>query len=307
MGGVTSVRRAYDFIHLIHPARDIITCITRADPSGNRLHQPAGVRVGRNDQDVGTRVPAIAFEGAVMVELAMDALGLCLHAEEARCFTRSGRAYLPAEDRLATSVGNGRLIRGWSVHVPGLALRPGELAKWMQEQRGFIDAAGRILDIYLEHRQKAEAPLLVERWVNGLHWFGEARREVADSMAVVKYGCALDGVTGAEGNVDRMAAFVKAVLKPDEDEERKDSALSINDAVDMVCGRDGRSGVAHGGMPGLLEDFRKPRRVGDGLLARLFFPLTLALAELIEEGSEALTLSRKHAFRALEARASKML
>ncbi len=247
------------------------------------------------------------LKASVMVELAMDAVGLCFHAEEARCFTRSGRAYMPAEDRLATSVGDRRLIHGWSVHVPGLALRPGELAKWMQEQRGFIEAAGRILDMYLEHRQRGEAPLLVERWVNGLHWFGEARREVADSMAVVKYGCALDGVTGAEGNVNRMAAFVKAVLEPAEDEEREGSALSIDDAVEMVYGRDGRSGVAHGGTPGLLEDFRKPRKVGDGLLAALFFPLTLALAELIKEGSEALTLSRKNAFCALEARASKML
>ena len=51
MGGVTSVRRAYDFIHLIHPARDIITCITRADPSGNRLPKHLrGWNVQANDE-----------------------------------------------------------------------------------------------------------------------------------------------------------------------------------------------------------------------------------------------------------------
>ena len=131
------------------------------------------------------------LKASVMVELAMDVVGLRFHPEEARRFVRSGRAYLPAEDRLATSVDDGRLVHGWSVHVPGLASRPGELAKWMWEQRGFIDAAGRILDVYLKHRQKGEAPLLVERWVNALHWVGDARREVSDSMAVVKYGCAL--------------------------------------------------------------------------------------------------------------------
>lgn len=143
------------------------------------------------------------LKASVMVELAMDAVGLCFNAEEARRFARSGRAYLPAENRLATSADDGRLMHGWSVHVPGLASRPGDLAKWMRDHRGLTCAAGRILDAYLKHRQEGEAPLLVERWVNALHWVGEARREVSDFMAVVKYGCALDGITGGRGNAKK--------------------------------------------------------------------------------------------------------
>lgn len=81
-----------------------------------------------------------------------------------------------------------------------------------------------------------------------------------------------------------MIAFVKAVLEPNEDQEQKGGVLSIDDAVEIVYGRDGRSGIAHGGTPGLLEDFENPRRVGDGLLVSLLYPVTLALAELIEEG-----------------------
>lgn len=65
----------------------------------------------------------------------------------------------------------------------------------------------------------------------------------------------------------------------------------------------GRNRLAHGGTPGLFEDFSKPRRVGDVLLASLFYPVTLALAELIAEQSPALTtLGRKNAFCALKAR-----
>lgn len=37
MGGVGNVREAYEFVHLVHPARDIITSIKRADPSGRKL------------------------------------------------------------------------------------------------------------------------------------------------------------------------------------------------------------------------------------------------------------------------------
>ena len=37
LGGVESVRQAYDFVNLVHPARDIITSIRKADPAGDRL------------------------------------------------------------------------------------------------------------------------------------------------------------------------------------------------------------------------------------------------------------------------------
>lgn len=38
LGGVHNVRETYEFIHLLHPARDIVTSIKRADPFGNKLH-----------------------------------------------------------------------------------------------------------------------------------------------------------------------------------------------------------------------------------------------------------------------------
>ena len=39
LGGVGSVREAYEYVHLIHPARDIITTIKKADPLGDKLPQ----------------------------------------------------------------------------------------------------------------------------------------------------------------------------------------------------------------------------------------------------------------------------
>lgn len=37
MGGEVSTKQAYEFKHLIHPARDIATIITTSDPGGNKL------------------------------------------------------------------------------------------------------------------------------------------------------------------------------------------------------------------------------------------------------------------------------
>ena len=246
------------------------------------------------------------WKSSILVGLAIDAVGLRFHPEEARRFTRAGRAHLAVEDRLATSVDEGKFIHGWSTHLPGLGSAPGELAERMQVERGFLDAAGRILDVYAAHRREGGGPVLVERWVNALYWVGEARREVHDFMAVVKYGCAVDGISGGGGDSREITEFIEAALEPRKGDEQRNGTPSVADAVEMVYG-EGRSRLAHGGTPGLLEDFSKPRRVGDVLLASLLYPVTLALAELIAEGSPALTLGRKNGFRALKARVQNMI
>ena len=67
---------------------------------------------------------------STIVGLAIDAVGMRFHVEEARRFTRAGRGHLYAEDRLATSVDDGRFIHGWSVHLPGLGSAPGSAGEW---------------------------------------------------------------------------------------------------------------------------------------------------------------------------------
>ena len=141
---------------------------------------------------------------STIVGLAIDAVGLGFLVEDARRFTRAGRAHLFAEDRLATAVDDGRFIHGWSTNVPGVGSAPGALAAKMQTEREFLDAAGTILEAYMESRQKGGAPPLVEAWVNALYWVGEARRELSDFMAVVKYGCAVDGLSGPGGTAKEI-------------------------------------------------------------------------------------------------------
>lgn len=241
-------------------------------------------------------------KASIVVGLAIDAVGLRFYTEEARRFAKAGRCRLHAEDRLATPVDGTRFIHGWSVHVPGLGSAPGELARVMREEDEFLRAAGRVLDVYLDHRKDSTGPVLVERWVNALYWFGEARREATDFMAVVKYGCALDGLSGACGDKGEITDFVKIALGLNNGDEPSGGALSVGEAVELVYG-EGRSALAHGGVPGLLEDFSKARTLGDSLLATLFYPVTLALASLIaDKGSPALTLKRGAAYRALKLR-----
>lgn len=143
------------------------------------------------------------FKASIVVGLAIDAIGLRFQVEDARRFTKAGRQHLFVEDRFATTL-DGRILRGSSVQMPGIGGRPGALAAKIEGEKSFLDAAGHILQHYINGRRSGHALHLVERWANALYWVGEARREASDFMAVVNYGCAADGLTGCRVQAERQ-------------------------------------------------------------------------------------------------------
>lgn len=238
-------------------------------------------------------------KASIITGLAIDAIGLRFQVEEARRLTKAGRQHLFSEDRLATSP-DGAFLRGWSAQMPGLGSAPGALVAKLQAERPFLDAAGRVLDAYVQGRQTGRAPHLVERWANALYWVGEARREASDFMAVVNYGCAADGLSGAGGDGAVMTTFAEAALNP-KGQLAPPGSLSIADAVTKVY-REGRNKLSHGELSGLLEDLSETRAVGDTLLVNLFDAVTFEIAAVIDQRPEILTLGEKHAYRVLQAR-----
>lgn len=248
---------------------------------------------------IGHELSQSHHKASTIVGLAIDAIGLRFQVEDARCFIKAGRQHLFSEDRLATTV-DGKFLRGWSVQMPGLGSAPGALATKMTAERPFLDAAGRILDEYVQGRQTGRALHLVERWANALYWVGEARREASDFMSVVNYGCAADGLSGAGGKAKIMASFAKAALNP-KGEPTPAESLSITDAVTAVyC--EGRNKLAHGETSGLLEDLSRIRAIGDNLLVNLFDTITIELAKMIADQDRILKLDEKSAYRAFETR-----
>jgi len=239
------------------------------------------------------------FKASVVVGLAIEAIGLKFQVEDARRFTKVGRQHLFAENRFATTM-DGRILRGSSVQMPGLGGRPGALAAKMAGEQSSLDAAGAILQHYVEGRRSGHALHLVERWANALYWVGEARREASDFMAVVNYGCAADGLSGAGGKASDMTSFAETALKP-EGENVPEGALTVDAAVHKVY-REGRNKLAHGEMSGLLEDLTEPRAVGESLLSALFDVVTPVLADLLENEPNLRKLDEKQAFRLLEAK-----
>lgn len=239
------------------------------------------------------------FKASIVVGLAIDAIGLRFQVEDARRFTKAGRQHLFAEDRFATTL-DGRILRGSSVQMPGIGGRPGALAAKMAGEQSFLDAAGHILQHYIDGRRSGHALHLVERWANALYWVGEARREASDFMAVVNYGCAADGLSGAGGKANDMISFAETALKP-EGETVPEGALTVAAAVHKVY-REGRNKLAHGETSGLLEDLAEPRAVGEALLSALFDVVTPVLADLLQNEPNLFKVDEKRAYRLLEAK-----
>jgi len=236
-------------------------------------------------------------KASVLVGLAIDAIGSRFHIDDARRFAKAGREHPFAEVRLATDTG-GAVVTTSSVQIPGLRGGPRSLAAKMTAERPFLNAAGLLLDVYKEGRQTGRAPRLIERWANALYWFGEARREPSDFMAVVKYGCAADTLSGAGGNSKEMIEFAEAALNP---KGNPTNSSSISDAITRLYSQ-GRNKIAHGEEPGLLEDLTETRAIGDALLSGLFDSVTPALAEIQASKPNILTLKEGQAIRAFKER-----
>lgn len=218
------------------------------------------------------------LKGSVLVRLAMDALGCRFLAADAVLFAAAGRQHLYHEQRLA-SRSDGVLFWGSSSQMAGIGAREGVLQGLIERERSFLDAAGVILTRYQQSRQSGTAPNLVERWANALHWFGEARRQTSDFMAVVNYGVAADILTGAGGLARKIVDFTSIALKQSP-QVAVFSTHSIDDVVEQVY-VNGRHKFAHGEVGGLFETRTVTRDLGDTLLQTLFDRVTPALAAVI--------------------------
>lgn len=237
----------------------------------------------------------------VLVGLGLDALGVALEAQEAALLNRAGIPFFRGGSRLATTT-DGKMFGGGTARLPGLRGHPTWADRFLAETAQFLQAAGQILTAYAEaHQSGAEAPWLIERWGNALHWFGEARRESSDFMAVVKYGCALDILTGAGGNLDSMARYVERALGMTEAIDQARKPVPLRDLINNVF-NDGRSALAHGEAFGLLADRAVDRVRADIIVQRLILAVTEPLGSIVHQNDRMLTIGKDAQVRAFEAR-----
>jgi len=97
--------------------------------------------------------------------------------------------------------------------MPGLKGGAGRYHDLLDRTAGLRSSAGKALYDFVNHKAPGPVPTLKKRWVEAMYWFGEARREPAEFVSLVKAGIALDIFDSGEkgwGNSDPLLRTIRA-------------------------------------------------------------------------------------------------
>lgn len=231
------------------------------------------------------------YRAEILTELALGILGLVMDPSDAANLVFAGGERVPFRRARIGFDRNGKLFSGSSINFPGVSASKKSIEEFRSRQRSYMTLAGQILQTYAGGPTQKDRPRLVERWINAIHWHSQAVKEQADYMALVKYGCVLDIISGAGGDIARMSEFVGAVFGADANKKMPPNNVSLREVVTDIYHK-GRSSLAHGSEFGLLEDLRDARMQAHKTSRELLLDTTIPLAELIQKSSQILKLDK---------------
>jgi hypothetical protein len=177
----------------------------------------------------------------------MDFLCLLLDPADGARIACAGAERVPFGERNLFADSQGKLFDRMKINKFGLGGPPGRAATLLSESEQILAAAGIILRRFDGDTSSGKVSRLIERWINALHWYGQALREPSDFMAIVKYGCAIDILTNGEGNLNKIASCAAKAFGCDKDSAITRDGRKLIDIVNAVfnegalgaCTRDG--------------------------------------------------------------------
>jgi hypothetical protein len=226
-------------------------------------------------------------KGTTLVSLALDFFCLLYNPADGAGITYAGGGRLPIGERNLFADDRGELFDSMKVNLPGIGGRPGAAQAVLNESLALRQSAGAVLTRYNSETSEGKVSRLIDRWINALHWYGQALREPSDFMAIVKYGCAMDILTGAGGNLTKMVECIAAAFGCETDVVV--DGRSLGDDVNRVF-NEGRSALAHGTHFGLLAENRDERALANSPVRQLLLAFTEPLAEVVGENNRMLEL-----------------
>jgi hypothetical protein len=148
--------------------------------------------------------------------------------------------------------------------MPRVAQRPGDYAAFTADTKPLRDAAGKAVATLLELQPTTSLPSLYLRWLEAMHWFGEARRETVPRIALVKIGITLDVL--AQGKKDKGILDLCCQLLDMKKSDPVTIDKNLKWLIDTIY-NDGRSQIAHGGKLFLQADLPISRENADYVTA----------------------------------------
>jgi hypothetical protein len=204
---------------------------------------------------------------SVAALVALDTLGLPMPPQTARNLRGPGHERAPQFQRDLRQIDGRELSLSTSVDWPRIGGPPGAQAGLLTDTTVLRDAVGRAITAFVRVADTGNAPLLLQRWVEAMYWFGQARRERNEFIALVKFGVALD-VLAKGGQAKGILELSRAIFdKLDSDIIAPDDR-TLKQVVETLY-NDGRSKIAHGGALALLRELPIELSLADSVTAHV--------------------------------------
>ena len=199
--------------------------------------------------------------GHAAVRLAVDAMGLVLSRQRALNLRGPGDKLCATLTRKLMQRPGTDIYGEQILDLPTLGGAPSFSTKYLTDTTSYREAAGRAIEAIIDPSSTATLLALRHRWCDALFWFGEARRDTTDFMALVRYGMTLD-ILAKGKKASGIAALLAALLGCKADALLLMDGTTLKQAVKKIY-EDGRSQLGHGGRPALLEDLPFSREGAD--------------------------------------------
>jgi hypothetical protein len=190
---------------------------------------------------------------ATATVVAIDALGLGLDQKTAKGLRAPGdRVDISMSRAFSQFEGAGGFNTSTSVDVPNIGGKPGAQANYLHDLRKLHADSGKALQDFVDLAPSGSCPTLMRRWIEAMYWFGQARREKSDFIALVKIGVALD-VLAKGGKNKGILALASAIMSLAPQDAVTNDGQSLASFVKKLYD-EGRSKIAHGGSLALLQE-----------------------------------------------------
>lgn len=189
----------------------------------------------------------------VSVRVAIDTLGLHMFNRAASDLRGPGDNLSSAISRPMYQAQGRDMCESWKFDHPALKIDGERAELFLADSAKLREDAGAAIIAFVQWNECHLLPGLKKRWVEAMYWFGEARREGAEFIALVKCGIALDVLTQgkkAAGIENLCSGLFQCALT---DPITKDGSTTLSQLVRKIYD-EGRSQLGHGGRPGLLTE-----------------------------------------------------
>lgn len=205
---------------------------------------------------------------ATAVRLAIDVLGLLMNRTGASGLRGPGDELRSKETCDLFQTEKGDVLENWSMDLPNAGGSRRISEQYLEDTANLRSWAGKAITVVIEPSSAlgAKEPTIAQRLCDAIFWFGEARRDRTEFMALVRYGMALDVL--AKGSKKKGIITLIENLAELKGNDKVMGDTSLEKLISQIYD-EGRSQFGHGGRAALIQDLPASVEAADSLTAKV--------------------------------------